>query len=139
MPRMTRLLLLVALVVATATTAASTPTTARAHESWKTCRSGILNSGWTPSVGAFRLRAGQAIHVAVHNNWIFGLAVSVYARNHQLPPGGWRHKAMWIPPGGNRNVHFDYFAPTPVYWEVMFYTPANSLVAGWRIRSYRCG
>jgi hypothetical protein len=135
----TRLFLLVAVMVASATAAASRPAPTGAHENWNTCRSGILNSGWTPSVGAIRFRAGQAIHVAVHNNWIFGLAVSVYSRNHQLPPGGWRHKAMWIPPGGNRNVHFDFFAQDPVYWEVMLYTPANSLVAAWKIRSYRCG
>jgi hypothetical protein len=136
--RTRRLILFAALILASATAAASTPTTARAHEEYVTCRSGILNSGWTPSSGwPIRFFGNQKIHVAVHNNWIFGLAVSVYARNHTTGP--WVHKAMWIPPGSNRNVHFDIFAPTPVYWQVMFYTPANSLVAGWRIRSRTCG
>ena len=104
--------------------------TSVAHTEYRTCGQGSLKNGSRIVFGG-----DQAIHVSVHNGNFTGLGVTV---NHKANAAKWQSKAMVVPPYGTNNVHFSYWAPPLIRWEVSFSTPAN-VIATWKVTSRRCG
>jgi hypothetical protein len=94
----------------------------------KVCKSGRLASGDT----VVDVAAGQITYVVISNRNVLPLLVKV----NQTPGTA---QAAYVLPGQDKKLKFGVFGQQPIGYTFKLSTPAQSLLAGYRIESSICG